>query len=186
MKEVRAVVIGLVVVVLVAMAWGYWHRPARQFHRIGDFRIDVRKREGDGTKQLSFTIPMSVLARIASFSPLRHVSGAWDSQWAEGEVTGKDILDAAAESAPGKPGVIERHGNRIEVTAEGQALDIQIKDSWDKTVKLRLPRALVEGFADRRGISIQDVLKRLDELGPGDLVRVEDGDNEVTITAKAK
>jgi len=186
MKEVRAVVIGLVVVVLIAMAWSYWHRPARQFHRIGDFTVDIRKREGDGTKHLSFHIPMSTLARIASFSPLHTIGGNWDRQWADGEISGQDILDAAAKSAPGKPGVIERGGNRIEVMADGLALDIQIKDSWDKVVKLRLPRALVEGFADRHSLSIQELLKRLDEIGPGDLVRVEDGDSEVTITARAK
>ncbi len=186
MKEVRAVVIGLVIVVLVAMAWSVWSRPARQFHRIGDFTVEVRKQEGDASKHLKVRIPMSVLARVATFAPLREVGGNWNADWADGEVTGKDILKAASESAPGKPGVIERNGNRIEVTADGAALDILIKDSWDKTIKLRLPRVLVERFTDRHSISIQDVLKHLDELGPGDVVKVQDGGNEVTITAEAR
>jgi hypothetical protein len=186
MKEVRAVVIGLVIVILVAVAWSSFSRPARQFHRIGDFTLEVRKHEGDASKHLKVRIPMSVLARVASFAPLQEVGGNWKAEWGDGDITGKDILEAASQSAPGKPGVIERNGNRIEVTADGSALDILIKDNWDKTVKLRLPRVLVEGFADRRRISIQELLKRLDEMGPGDVVKVEDGDNEVTITAEAK
>jgi hypothetical protein len=186
MKEVRAVVVGVVVVVLVAMAYAYWHRPFKEFHKIRGYRVEIQKTEGDSRKHLSFSVPIVTVARIASLIPMGSIGGDWDSDWGNGEVTGKDILDAAAQSTPGKPGVLERHGNRIEVTADGFALEIAIKDSWDKTVKVRVPRALVEGFTERRRISIQEVLKRLDELGPGDVVRVQDGDNEVTITAEAK
>ena len=186
MKEVRAVVIGLVIVVLIAMAWAFWAQPAREFHKIRGYRVEIQKNEGGDRKHLSFSIPISTLARIASLVPMSHVGASWDSDWGNGEISGEDILDAAAQSAPGKPGVIERNGNRIEVTADGLALDILIKDNWDKTVKLRLPRALVEGFTDRHGISLKEVFKRLDDLGPGDVVKVEDGDNEVTITAEAK
>ncbi len=186
MKEVRAIVIGLVVVVLVATARAYWQRPAKEFHKIRGYRVEIQKKEGDSRKHLSFSIPIVTLARLGSLIPMSNIGGNWNSDWGNGEVTGKDILDAAAQSAPGKPGIIERNGNRIEVTADGFALEIVVKDSWDKTVKVRVPRALVAGFTDRHSISIQDVLKRLDELGPGDVVRVQDGDNEVTITAEAK
>lgn len=186
MKEVRAVVVGLVIVVLLAMAWAFWHQPAREFKKIRGYRVEVQKTEGGDRKHVSFSIPISTLARIATFVPMSHVGASWDSDWGSGEITPHDILDAAAASGPGKPGVIERNGNRIEVTADGLALDILIKDSWDKTVRLRLPRALVEGFTGRHGISLKEVFKRLDEMGPGDVVRVEDGDSEVTITAEAK
>lgn len=186
MKEVRAIVIGLVIVVLVAMAWAYWRRPSREFHKIRGYRVEIEKTRGAERKHLSLSIPIAAVARIASLIPVSNIGRDWDSDWGNGGVTGRDILDAAAGSAPGKPGVIERDGNRIEVTADGPALEIVVKDSWDKTVKVRVPRALVEGFTDRRSISIQDVLKRLDELGPGDVVKVQDGDSEVTITAQAK
>jgi hypothetical protein len=186
MKEVRAVVVGLVIVVLIAMAWAFWSRPGKEFHKIRGYRVEIQKTEGGKTKHLSFSIPIVTLARIASLVPMSHIGASWDADWGNGEITGEDILDAAAQSSPGKPGVIESNGNRIEVTADGFALDILIKDNWNKTVKLRLPRALVEGFTDRRGISLKDVFKRLDDLGPGDVVRVEDGDSEVTITAEAK
>jgi hypothetical protein len=186
MKEVRAVVIGLVVVVLVATAWGYWQRPQREFHKISGYRVEIQKNDGDRHKHLSFSIPIVTLARLASLVPVSDIGRNWDSDWGNGEVTGKDILEAASRSEPGKPGVIEKNGNRIEVTADGFALDIMVKDGWGKTVKVRLPRSLVEGFTDRRSISIHDVLKRLDELGPGDVVKVQDGDNEVTITAQAR
>jgi hypothetical protein len=186
MKELRAVIIGLVIVVLVATAWAVWRRPSREFHKIRGYRVEIEKTERGEHRHLSFSIPIVTIARIASLIPATDIGRNWDSDWANGEVTGKDILDAAAGSAPGKPGVIERNGNRIEVTADGPALEIEIKDSWDKRVKIRLPRSLVEGFTDRRSISIQDVLKRLDELGPGDIVKVQDGNSEVTITAQAK
>jgi hypothetical protein len=51
---------------------------------------------------------------------------------------------------------------------------------------VRLPRALIEGLTGHHRLSIEDVLKRLDELGPGDVVKVQDGDDQVTITAEAK
>ena len=186
MKEIRAVVVGLVVVLLVGMAWSYWQRPAREFHKVGGYRVEIEKTEDGRHKHVSFSIPMVSLARLASWIPVKDIGGNWDSDWGNGEITGKDILDAASKSSPGNPGVIERNGNRIEVTADGFALDIEVKDNWGKHVKVRLPRAVVEGFSDHHSISIHDVLKHLDELGPGDVVKVQDGDNEVTITAEAK
>lgn len=185
MKEVRAIVLGLVIVVLVAMVWAFWARAPREYRHVRDFVVDIRKQEGESRKHVSFKIPMSVLARIASFAPLHGVAGSWNTDWGT-EISGKDILDAAEESAPGKPGVIERDGKKIEVMADGAALDVIIKDDWDKKVTVRLPRAIVESLSGRKDISIQEILKRLDELGPGDLVRVQDGDNEVTITAQAR
>ena len=185
MREIRAVVAGLVVVVVIAMLWALWQRPAKEFHKIRGYRVEIQKDEGGTRKQVRFTVPIVTVARLASFIPL-DFHGHWDSEWADGELTGRDLLDAAKDSAPGKPGVIERRGNRIEVMADGAALDISIKDDWGKNVRVRVPRSLVEGVSEGKGFSIKDVLKKLDELGPGDVVHVQDGDNEVTITAEAK
>jgi len=185
MREIRAVVAGLVVLVLIAMAWSLWQRPGREFHKIKGYRVEIQKQEGESRKHMSFTIPIATVARIASFIPIG-IHGNWDSDWGHGNVTGADILKAAAESAPDKPGLIERDGNRIEVVADGFVLDITVKDDWGKTVKVRVPRTLVEGFTEGRGLSVKEVLKKLDELGPGDVVRVQDGENEVTITAEAR
>ncbi|HEY7574885.1 MAG TPA: hypothetical protein VIB08_06945 [Thermoanaerobaculia bacterium] len=186
MREIRAVVAGLVVVVLIAMAYSCWQRPAKEFHKISGYRVEVQKTEGDSRKHVSFSIPIVTVARIASMIPMSNVGANWDSDWGRGEITGKDILDAASQSAPGKPGVIEKDDNKIEVMADGLALDITIKDSWDKTVRVRVPRVLVESLADRKRLSVREVLKKLDELGPGDVVKIEDGDNSVTISAEAK
>ena len=90
------------------------------------------------------------------------------------------------EKAAGKPGRIKRDDYSIEVMSEGTALDITVKDDWDKTVRIRLPRALVESFGGKGRITTTDILKKLDELGPGDMVVVKDRDKEVTITAEAR
>ena len=74
----------------------------------------------------------------------------------------------------------------IEVTAEGTALNILVKDDWGKTVQLRVPRAIVESLSGDRDITPKEILQRIDELGPGEMVTVHDGDKEVTITAEPR
>ena len=186
MKEIRAVVLGLLAVVLVALALAFWRRPAAEFSRVKAYRVEVKEREGASTHNLSFTIPTNLIARIARFAPVDRIGRDLRADWGRGDVTPKQILDAAAESAPGKPGVIQRDDYRIEVTSDGAALEITIKDHWDKTVRIRLPRAIVESFGGGKPITTRDILKRLDELGPGDVVAVKDRDKEVTITAEAR
>jgi hypothetical protein len=186
MKEIRAVVLGLLVVVLAALALAWWHRPAVEFSHVKAYRVDVRDTEGGATRHASFTIPTNLVARIAKFAPIDKIGGDLRADWGRGDVTPRDILDAAAESAPGKPGLIKRDEYTITVTADGAALDITITDNWDKTVKLRVPRAIVESFGGGRSITTRDILKKLDELGPGDVVVVKDRDKEVTITAEAR
>src|SRR5437762_445052 len=100
-KEARAVVLGLFVVVIFAIGLAFWRRPAAEFRRIRNFRIEVR-------------------------------------------------------------------------------------DDWDKDVHVRLPRVLLEGLSDEHTISISEILRRLDELGPGDVVVIKDGNSEVTITAQPR
>ena len=114
------------------------------------------------------------------------LGGGFRADWEDRNVTARDILDAAGKSAPGQPGVIQRDRARIEVTAEGSAVEIVVKDEWDKTVRVRVPRALVESLSSEKRISPHEILRRLDELGPGDIVVIRDRDDEVTITAEPK
>jgi hypothetical protein len=186
MKDIRAVVLGLLVVVLVVLALAFWRRPAAEFSHVKAYRVEVKEREGASTRSVSFSIPTNLIARIAKFAPVDRIGGDLRADWGRGDVTPKDVLDAAAQSAPGKPGVIKRADYTIEVTPDGAALEITIKDHWDKTVRIRLPRAIVEGFGGGRPITTRDILKKLDELGPGDVVVVKDRDKEVTITAEAR
>jgi len=181
-RETRAVVLGLFVVVVVAIAMSWWRRPAAEFQRIQGFHVEVRGRDGNG----SFDVPSNLVARVAKLAHLDSIVGNARSEWDRGDVTPRDILDAAENSSPDKPGVIQKGDTRIEVIADGEALEINVKDEWDKHVHVRLPRAIVEAMAGDGKISTSEILRKLDELGPGDVVTIRDNDQEVTITAKAR
>jgi hypothetical protein len=184
MKETRAVVLGLVVVLLVAMMFAFWNRPAKEFTRIKEFKVEVRQREGDSTRRLSFKVPTTLISRIAKLSHLDSIGGGHlTTDWGNGDVSVQDILEAADKSEPGKPGVIEKGDSKIEVSDEKGTLAIDVKDSWDKHVHIRLPRSVIEGLSEERSISTSEILHRLDELEPGDVVTIQDSDSEVTITA---
>jgi hypothetical protein len=186
MKEVRAVVVGLVIVLLVALCVAFWRRPARELKRVSGYRVEIEKSEGGSRKHLSFTVPITLVARIASFVPFADIGADSRSHWNDGEVTPRDILAAADQSSPGKPGVISKGHAKVEVTADGAALDIVARDDWDKTVRLRVPRSLVESLSGQKRLSPRDLLRKLDELGPGDIVVIRDRDDQVTITAIAR
>src|SRR5215470_10653576 len=186
MKETRAVVLGLFVLVLVAIAYASWHRPSREWKHIKGYRVEIEKSDGGTKRHVSFSVPIGLIARITSLAPIADLGTDFKNGFDSGDLTARDILDAASASAPGKPGLITRGGNKIEVTADGTTIDIVIKDDWGKSVQVRVPRALVESLSDKKRISPKDILKKLDEMGPGDIVVVRDHDNEVTITAEAK
>ncbi len=185
-KEVRAVVLGLCVVVLVALALSFWRRPAAEFTRIQGFRVEVHSRDGSETRKASFDIPSNLIARIAKLAPVQAIGGDIRRDWSKEDVTPRQILDAAENSAPGKPGVIKKDDATIEVLSDGEALEIDVKDDWDKHVHLRLPRALVEALTEDGRISTSEILRKLDELGPGDVVKIQDHDTEITITAQTR
>ena len=186
MKEVRAVVLGLLVLVLVALAISIWRRPARELKHLSGFRVEVQKTEGGSRKHVSFHIPISVVARAAALIPISDFGGDWGRDWSDGEITAHDILDAAERSSPGKPVELERGRKKIEVMADGAAVEIAVKDEWDKSVRIRVPKALLEGLSSDRRISPREILKRLDDLGPGDVVVIRERDDVVTITAEPK
>jgi hypothetical protein len=186
MREIRAVVLGLFIVILVAIAIAVWPRPARVLKHIRGYRVEIQKTDGEARRHISFTVPISLVARIASLVPISDFGGDLHADWGSGDLTARDILDAASKSPPGQPGVITRDHSRIEVTADGTSLEIVVKDDWGKMVRLRVPRALVESLSNQKRISPRDILKKLDEMGPGDIVVIRDRDDEVTITAEAR
>jgi len=186
-KELRAVVLGLLVVVLVMIVISLWRRPSRELKHLSGFKVEIQKSDGGARRRhISFHVPISLIARLTTLVPFREFGGDFRTDWGNGDLTAKDILDAAARSAPGKPGEITREHNRIEVTAEGAALEIVVKDDWDKTVRMRVPRALVESLSSEKSITPREILRKLDELGPGDVVVIRDRDDQVTITAEPR
>jgi hypothetical protein len=106
------------------------------------FKVEVKEKEGDSTRRVTFSVPSNLVARVAKFSPIRSFGGDIHTDW-DGDVTPRDILDAAAESAPGKPGVIKKGNDTIEVMAEGTALEITIRD--DRRELLGRPADQPEG-----------------------------------------
>jgi hypothetical protein len=182
-KDLRAIVLGLFVVVLAAIALSFWRRPAPEFRSIRSFKVEVTEKDGDATRRASFSVPSGLVAGLAKLAPMSDIKANIEAEWAHGEVTPRDILDAAEKSEPGAPGVIKKDDATIQVQAEGDTLVIDVKDEWDKHVHIRVPRILVESLDEGRSLSTSEVLRGLDELGPGDVVTIKDGDSEVTITA---
>ena len=186
-KEVRAVVFGLVVVVLAAIALSFWRGPARDFHRIKGFRVEVKKKDGDEIRRMAFHVPVALLAQLTRIAHLdesfdRDIRMAWDRS----DITPREILDAADESEKDKPGIIKNDGKTIEVRTEGDEILIDVKDESNEDVHIGLPRYLVEVFAEDRPISTRELIRRLDELNPGDPVTIRHGDDEIVITAEPK
>lgn len=186
MKEMRAIVLGLVVVLLGAMALAFWRKPAPEFQRVKAFKVAVRERDGDTTRKVTFSVPSNLVARIVRLAPVASLGGDIDAHWDDDDVTPRAILAAADRSEPGKPGVITLDRGTVEVSAQGNILDVVMKDDWDKSIHLRVPRELVESMSGQREISPRDILRRLDELGPGEVVTIRERDKEVTITAEAR
>jgi hypothetical protein len=187
-REIRAVVFGLVVVVIFAIGLALWRRPANEsFHRIRAFRVEVKKKDGGETRTMSFNVPVTLLAQMTRLAHIENFEADMHREFEKGEITPRQILDAAdasEEGENGKPGIIKKDDATIEVRKEGSAVRIDVKDDWDKHVRVRVPRSLIEAFSDDHPLSIRDVIHRLDELEPGDVVSIQDGDEgEVTITA---
>jgi hypothetical protein len=186
MREVRAVVMGLVVVLLGAMALAFWRKPAPEFKRIKGYRVEVREREGDSTRKVTFTVPSNLVARIVRLAPISRIGMDINADWKDEDLTPREILDAADKSEPGKPTVLKVQRGTVEVAKSGNVIDLLFKDDWDKEVRLRVPRELVESLSGQREISPREILRKLDELGPGDVVTIRERDKEVTITAEAR
>ena len=186
MRELRAVVLGIFVVLVIVLLVHFWRAPGREYRRVRGYRVEIAKTEDGGRKHVSFRVPMSALARIASFVPVADIGGNARADWGDAHVTAKEILDAADKSRPGEPGVITKDHAKIEVQADGPAIEIRVADDWNKSVRIRLPRSLIQSFSSDSRVAPKDILKRLDELGPGEVIVVKDRDEEVTITAEGR
>jgi hypothetical protein len=186
MKETRAVILGLAVVMLVVAMLAYWRRPAPEFARVKSFKVEVQEKENGSMRRVSFSIPSNLVARVAKLAPIERIGADINADWDDEDVTPREILEAADRSEPGKPTVLEKDGKTIEVQGLGNIIEVRVKDSWGKNVQVRLPRAIIESVSGGRDISPREFLQRIDELGPGDVIHIQDGDNRVTITAQAR
>jgi hypothetical protein len=186
MKETRAVILGLVVVMIVVAMLAYWKRPAPEFARVKSFKVEVQERENGSMHRVSFSIPSNLVARVAKLAPIERFGADINADWDDHDITPREILEAADRSEPGKPTVLEKNDKTVEVQGLGNIVEIRVHDSWGKNVQVRLPRAIIESVSGGRDISPKELLERIDELGPGDVIHVQDGDNRVTITAQPR
>ena len=94
--------------------------------------------------------------------------------------------DAAAKSEPDKPATISLHGgdDRLEVSREGDNIRIVIFDRARRDVEIVAPRAFVERFAQEEPLSVRALFRRIDDIGPGDLVTVTSEDATIKVTAE--
>lgn len=186
-KEVRAVVLGAMVVVLVALAFAVWRGPSRQFQRLKGFRVEVRTTEGDETRKFTFPVPVSLLAQLTRIANLDHkLDGDIRAAWDDADITPRQILDAADAATEERPGEIEVDGRTVEVRSQDGRILVDVSDDWDQKVHIEVPRHLVEVFADDEPLTTRELLKRLDELEPGDIVTIRDRDDEIVIRAEAR
>jgi hypothetical protein len=186
-KDVRAVVLGLLVVVLVALGFAMWRGPSREFHRLKGFRVEVRTTEGDETRKFTFPVPVSLLAQLSRIANLDDkLDGDIRAAWDDADITPRQILDAADAATPEKPGTFEVDGHAVEVRGQDGRIVIDVKDDWDQQVHIEIPRHLVEVFADDEPLTTRELLRRLDELDPGDIVTIRDRDDEIVIRAEAR
>ena len=146
-KETRAIVLGLFVVVVFALCLSAWRGPAREFRNIKGFQVEVKKTEGDETRAFHFTVPVSLLAQLTR---LAHIDDALDGDiraaWDKGDITPRELLDAADESRPDKPSVIKNDDATIEVRQDGDAILVDVRDDWDRNVTSACPARSSRSF----------------------------------------
>jgi hypothetical protein len=194
MKETRAIVVGLVVVVVVALVWGFFRRPAPGMRRVRSFRVQIDGERDGRRRHVSVRIPGFLVGKVSSLA-----SHAWDendfADWdfsGDGErirITPRDILDAADKSEPGKPTPVPiRSGgdDRLEVSREGENVHVTVYDHGRHDVEITAPRQLIAGLSQERALSFRELLKRIDDLGPGELVTVRSEDATIKVTAEGR
>ena len=151
MKEIRAVIVGLVVLVIIAAALAFWRRPAPEFARVKGFQVQVQERENGDLRRVSFSIPSSLVARVAKLVPMDRFGAEINADWDDDDITPREILDAADQSTPGNPTVLQKNGKTIEVQGLGSVVEVRVKDGWGKNVHVRVPRAIVESVSGDAG-----------------------------------
>jgi hypothetical protein len=191
MKELRAIVLGLLILLAIVLVWGVLRRPAAGMRRVRSFHVEITDRHDGRNERISLRIPGFFVGKAVAMA-----SHAWDhsSHWSSVDFDGsrispRQILEAADRSRDGAPGVVDLEDGRgrIEVTPRGQALELTVFESHGTNrVTIRVPRSILEDLKDTDRVSPQKLLARIDALGPGDLVLVQSEDGEVRVTAEGK
>ena len=193
MKETRAVVTGVVIVVLVALIWGFFRRDTPRMRKVHSFRVQIDG-DHDGRRQhVSLRIPGFLVAKVSSLASHAWEDGSFTDWNFDGEngrtrVTPKDILDAAAKSQLGQPATIALHGgaDHLEVSRDGGSIRIVVFGGARRDVEIVAPQALVERLAQEEPLSLRELFHRIDDLGPGELVTVTSEDATVKVTAEGR
>ena len=188
MRDAKAAVLGIAVVVGIAFIWGALRRPGPGMKRVSGFQVEVDDhREG---KRISVRIPglfVGGAARAVSRA-MRHgahvpINGVdWGDQ---GSITPREILEAADKSRPGAPAELKSHdGDTVQVQAEGAMIRLTVRKGERSEAVVSAPRALIERLAQDRNITPTELLRRIDEMGPGDLVTVHSEDADIRLSAR--
>ena len=191
MKEARAIVLGIVVVLFIAIVWGFWKRPASGMRRVNSFRVEIDGRENGREKHLSVRIPGFLVSKVSDLASRAWENGDWND-WNfdfDGEtrrITPREILEAADKSQPDKPSIVQIHGdeNRLEVSLDSGIVRIKVVSlNHRREAEIQVPRLLLEGLAQQEPISPRELLKRIDTLGPGEVVSISSDEGKVRIVA---
>lgn len=191
MKELRAVVLGLVVLLGVVLVWGILRRPAAGMRRVHSFHVEITDLHDGRNERISLHIPGFFVGKAVAMAShaWEHSSHSDSIDFDGSHVTPREILEAADRSHEGAPGIVDLDDGRgrLEVTAHGEALELNVIESHgDHRVKVRVPRSILEELRESDHVSPRELLARIDSLGPGDLVLVQSEDGEVRVTAEGK
>lgn len=194
MRELRAIVLGLVVVVLIALGWGFFRRPAPGMTRVRSFRVEINGHENGRDKHISVRLPGFLVGKVSQL-----VSHSWDNDdwrdWTfsaggdERRLTPRDILEAAEKGTPEHPSRIAIHGDdeALDVFQDGTEVRVHvIHDGGRREAEIVLPKPLLAGLAQEKPISPKEILRRIDSLGPGEIVSIRSEDGNVRIVAEGK
>jgi hypothetical protein len=191
MKETRAVVTGLVIVLLVALVWGFFRRSTPRMRKVHSFRVQIDGDRDGRHNHVSVRIPGFLVAKVSSLASHALENSEFTDWNFDGEngrtrVTPKDILEAADKSEPDKPSIISLHGgdDRLEVSRDGANIRIVIFDRARRDVEIVAPRPFVERLAQEEPLSVRSLFRRIDDIGPGDLVTVTSEDATIKVTAE--
>jgi hypothetical protein len=191
MKDTRAIAIAVAVLAVVVVFWAYVRHPAPGMRRVRAFRVEIHGQEDGHRRDVSVRIPGFLVGKAVHMA-----SRAWDERRREGRgfqfngvtITPREILEAADKSASGHPGSIEVGDGKgtLQVSKEGSAIRIGFHRDNEEHGEILVPRALLERLAQDEPISPRELLERIDEMGPGDLVLIKGENGEVRISAEGR
>ncbi len=194
MKELRAAVLGVVVVVLIAIVWGFVRRPMPGMTRVRSFRVEIDGHENGRDKHISVRLPGFLVGKVSQL-----VSRTWeDDDWrdwsltVDGEdrrITASEILAAAEKSSPGHPTRIALHGGEDSLDVVSDAGEVRVhvlREGGRRDAEIILPKALLAGLAQEKPITPREILHRIDTLGPGEIVSIRSEDGSVRVIAEGR